>query len=275
VGVLYVSDLDGTLLNDNQVIDVEAIEIINQLIDKGLNFSIATARSIESARELVKGLHLKLPIILINGVFIFDTEKSHNIQSNYLSSQLGAQVVQTYLQLGLNPLVYTTDSTGNSRIYYRGIFNKSEENYIGNRLGNGDRRFSLIHDYEECIHENIMTVNAIECPQNLETAYKEYINNEECVCHFGPDIYTLGFNWLEISSRQATKKEAVLYLKNKFNFERLVCFGDNLNDLPMFEAADEKYAVSNAHEIVLNTVDKIIESNNDNGVAKYLRTYWR
>jgi 5-amino-6-(5-phospho-D-ribitylamino)uracil phosphatase len=64
-------------------------------------------------------------------------------------------------------------------------------------------------------------------------------------------------------------------IKNKFNFERLVCFGDNLNDLPMFEAADEKYAVSNAHEIVLNTADKIIESNNDNRVAKYLRTYWR
>ncbi|NGM84799.1 HAD family hydrolase [Paenibacillus sp. 7124] len=272
MGVLYVSDLDGTLLNDNQEIDNETIEILNQLIDKGLNFTIATARSIESVREIVKELHLKLPIILINGVFIFDTEKSQTIQNNYLSSQLGTRVVQTYLQLGLNPLVYTTDTIGNSRIYYRGIFNKSEENYIKNRLSKGDMRFRLIQDYEECIHENIITVNAIASPQNLEKAYKEYINNEECTCHFGPDIYTPGFNWLEISSRHATKKEAVLYLKNKLNFERLVCFGDNLNDLPMFEVADEKYAVKNAHEIILNTADKIIESNNNNGVARYLKT---
>ncbi|MCU6713243.1 HAD family hydrolase, partial [Paenibacillus sp. J5C_2022] len=124
MGVLFVTDLDGTLLNDKQEIDVETIEILNQLIEKGLNFSIATARSIESVRELIKELHLKLPIILINGVFILDTNTNQYIQSNYLSNQLGAQILETYLESGLNPLVYTTDSKGNSHIYYSGIFNK-------------------------------------------------------------------------------------------------------------------------------------------------------
>ncbi|WP_274520451.1 HAD family hydrolase [Paenibacillus beijingensis] len=52
----------------------------------------------------------------------------------------------------------------------------------------------------------------------------------------------------------------------------MVCFGDNLNYLPMFEVADEKYAVKNAHEIVLNIADKIIECNNNNGVARYLKS---
>ncbi len=273
MSVLYVSDLDGTLLNDNQEIDRESIEIINHLIvDKGMNFTIATARSIESVREIIKELHINVPIVLINGVFIFDSGKSRNIKENYLPGPLAAQVLETYLASGMNPLVYTIDSAGHSHIYYRGIFNKSEENYIGNRLSKGDRRFRCIEDYGDCLNEHILTVNAIDKRQHLVKAFQKYMNNEECTCHYGPDIYTPTFSWLEISSRYATKKEAVLYLKKEFQFEKVVCFGDNLNDLSMFEAADEKYAVSNAHETILNSADKIIESNNNNGVAKFLKS---
>jgi Cof subfamily protein (haloacid dehalogenase superfamily) len=270
--VLYVSDLDGTLLNDKQELDRETIETLNRVIDQGLNFTIATARSIDSVGGLIRDLHVKLPIILINGVFIYDMERASNIRSNYLSNSLGSLVVQTYLEAGLNPLVYTTDQSGNSHIYYRGIFNESEANYIGNRLEKGDRRFRLVEDYKACLHENIITVNAIDRPHRLEKAYQAYSANAACVCHFGPDIYTPGYHWLEIADSRATKMEAVLFIKENFHFDRVVCFGDNLNDLPMFDAADERVAVSNAHELVLNRADKIIGSNNEQGVAKYLST---
>ena len=42
---LFISDLDGTLLNDKQVISEESIVILNKLISQGLQFTIATARS--------------------------------------------------------------------------------------------------------------------------------------------------------------------------------------------------------------------------------------
>ena len=35
---------------------------------------------------------------------------------------------------------------------------------------------------------------------------------------------------------------------------RLVVFGDNVNDLPMFEVADERYAVANATELLREAV---------------------
>ncbi|MBP1994444.1 HAD-IIB family hydrolase [Paenibacillus eucommiae] len=270
MNTLYVSDLDGTLLDDNQAISMEALEILNHLIEQGMKFTIATARSIESAREILQGLKINLPLVLINGVFIYDYESNRNVKSNYLSGYAGARIIQTYLELGLNPLVYTTDCNGNSIIHYKGVFNQSEDNYIGSRLSKGDKRFRLVENYEACMDENIITINAIDTPAKLNAAYKEYIENIECVCHFGPDIYTPGFHWLEIANCHATKKQAVLYLKEKYHFDRLVCFGDNLNDLPMFEAADEKYAVSNAHEMIRNVADKVIDSNLNNGVPKYL-----
>jgi hypothetical protein len=48
---LYISDLDGTLLNCEQVISETSVKIINELIEKGVNFTIATARSYEASKK--------------------------------------------------------------------------------------------------------------------------------------------------------------------------------------------------------------------------------
>ena len=46
---LYVTDLDGTLLNTQDRISPLSIQIINDLVDKGMLFTYATARSLVSA----------------------------------------------------------------------------------------------------------------------------------------------------------------------------------------------------------------------------------
>jgi hypothetical protein len=42
---LYVSDLDGTLLNSQETTTQYTNQIINELVDNGMLFSYATARS--------------------------------------------------------------------------------------------------------------------------------------------------------------------------------------------------------------------------------------
>ena len=53
---------------------------------------------------------------------------------------------------------------------------------------------------------------------------------------------------------------------------RIVCFGDNLNDLPMFRAADECYAVANAREELKSTATGVIGSNGECGVPAFIRS---
>ena len=43
--MLYVSDLDGTLLNSDALLNEDVPERLNRLIDKGLCFTVATART--------------------------------------------------------------------------------------------------------------------------------------------------------------------------------------------------------------------------------------
>ncbi len=82
---LYVSDLDGTLLNENQEINDETAEIINGLIEAGLHFTIATARSIVSAAPIIAKLNLTLPQIVNNGVFVYDPIQPKNIPGQLYS----------------------------------------------------------------------------------------------------------------------------------------------------------------------------------------------
>lgn len=48
---LYVSDLDGTLLRSDETISEYTSNIINSLIDRGMIFSYATARSLITAKS--------------------------------------------------------------------------------------------------------------------------------------------------------------------------------------------------------------------------------
>ena len=57
--------------------------------------------------------------------------------------------------------------------------------------------------------------------------------------------------------------------------DRIVAFGDGVNDLPLFSVADEAYAMENADEIVKQAATAVIGSNEDDGVAQWLLKNWK
>ena len=69
---------------------------------------------------------------------------------------------------------------------------------------------------------------------------------------------------------KSSKANAIKEIMAQYNFDRLISFGDNLNDLPMFKISDECYAVNNANTQLKSISTNIINSNNNDGVVKYL-----
>ena len=57
-------------------------------------------------------------------------------------------------------------------------------------------------------------------------------------------------HWVDIHHSSATKGGAIEVLKDMLGVERVICFGDNDNDLSMFALADESYAPRNANDSV-------------------------
>ncbi|HBC91681.1 MAG TPA: hypothetical protein DCZ10_01925 [Pelotomaculum sp.] len=77
-------------------------------------------------------------------------------------------------------------------------------------------------------------------------------------------------NNLEAYSHNASKYNAVNYIRNCFRFETIIGFGDNLNDIPLFNACDECYAVSNAIEQLKEKATGVIADNDSEGVAQFI-----
>ncbi|SFS69101.1 HAD family hydrolase [Paenibacillus sp. BC26] len=267
---LFMSDLDGTLLNSNQTLSDYTIGVVNRLIAAGHHFSIATARSIDSAEKIIAPLHLTLPIVLFNGVFIYDPVRRVNIVSNYLANDIAAHIVAKYAENHLSPIVYAVNAQGESKVYYKGITNGGEEDYIGRRVASGDQRFTRVSDFAMVAHEDIISINVIAAKAELD-AMNDYFGKEmpALVCHYSEDIYSK-YYWLELTNAKATKRTGIEIVKQIVGADRLVCFGDQLNDVSMFELADEKYAVANGHPILREMATSVIESNDNNGVAEFL-----
>ena len=59
---IFISDLDGTLLNEEGEILDKNSDRLNKLISRGLQFTIATARNFDSAGQILKRLNLNFII---------------------------------------------------------------------------------------------------------------------------------------------------------------------------------------------------------------------
>lgn len=269
---LFVSDLDGTLLNNEQELSETTIKIINNLIDKGMNFTVATARSFDSAWRIIKPLKIKLPMILINGVYVYDPAAGENLVSNYVEKSEAEEILKFLEENDISPFVYTTNSQKENRVYYKGIFNRAQEGYTGDRLSKGDKRFRLVDDLKVSLDQDIIAIVCIG-GDRLEDTYGILKERLDLSYHYSIDIYTKE-PFFEITNKYANKRDSLLFLKEYLYADELISFGDNLNDLPMFEVSDYCYAVENADILVKQAATKVIKSNTDNGVALFLEEYF-
>lgn len=82
------------------------------------------------------------------------------------------------------------------------------------------------------------------------------------------DIFNPAISYIEVFDSGVSKADAVMELKEMTGADRVVVYGDNLNDLTMFAVADESVAVDNARPEVKAVANRIIGPNTADSVAK-------
>ena len=89
---LYVADLDGTLLDDNAKLSDATRTILVELLDQGLPFTVASARSVASIQYMLSGVSLSLPVVEFNGAFLTDLETGQHQSVQAIDPKLAAAV---------------------------------------------------------------------------------------------------------------------------------------------------------------------------------------
>ena len=271
---LYVSDLDGTLLLPNVTLSKRTVRILNDLIKEGIHFSVATARSIASVRHILEDVRINIPVILMNGACIYDLESNKYIQVQAFPKDSKKLLLDIVDEHQLKGFAYAIKDNKLST-YYEDLSLKSLHDFYQERVDKYNKPFTKVDSFSTLIDEPLVYFSLMDTKENLEAIHNVLLNMPELGCTFYKDNYSLDIWYLEIYSTKASKYSALQYVRNLYDFDKVVCFGDNRNDLPMFKASDLKIAVENAFPELKNEADIIIASNKEDGVALWLKNHIR
>ena len=264
---LYVTDLDGTLLNRRDRINPYSIEVINTLVEKGMLFTYATARSLVSASKVTEGLTTKVPVIAYNGAFIFRPSDGEILSREDFTPDERALVRETLDRFGISPLVYSFISGVEKVSWIPRNENDGIRYYLSQRPG--DPRFRPVETRDALFEGDMFYFTCIGEQEELRPVYEFFSADSRYRCTMQQELYRREY-WCEIMPARASKANAVRKLKEMWGCSRVISFGDAVNDLPMFRVSDECYAVANAADELKAAATGIIGSNEDDGVARWL-----
>ena len=266
--VLYVSDLDGTLMRNDETISAYTERTLNELIEEGLAFTYATARSVESARTITGGLRLKLPVVTRNGTVLADNSTGRHLEKALFTEEEVRLLKELLPELPEYGFVSCFIGDEMIKTYIPGKHTPGMEKYL--RKNEHDTRLRPAADPGSMFIGQPGYVTLIDDREKIAPIYERVRNYPGWECLFQKDTYWDEY-WLEICPQNCTKARAVLKLKETFGFEKLVVFGDSVNDLSMFRSADESYAVANAIDELKEAATAVIGSNEEDAVADFLK----
>jgi Cof subfamily protein (haloacid dehalogenase superfamily) len=271
---LYLSDLDGTLLDSSGEVSERTRKGLRTLLEAGLPFSVASARSYFSIRKLFGAdMPFRLPIIEFNGAFLTDYKTGEHLEVYSLGTELGEELFDRVLGAGLRPFVCSYDGREDC-LHYDELINSGMVWYEKRRRDAGDTRLRRTMSLRSTMSEQVVSLTVMAPDalriQALRDALREsYGERLQLFCY--ENEYQKGNWWLTIHHERASKHIAMRRLQEQFApGAKLTAFGDNVNDLSMLKDADVAVAVGNAVEPVLAAAHHVIGTNDEDSVVRFL-----
>lgn len=131
---LYVSDLDGTLLQNNATLSEFSKQTLRDLIKQGVHFTVASARSVVSIRNFLESIVPEL----------YELVEEHKCGS-FISSFNGNE----------------------NCLYYSSLHNKGMDWYYNTRVKQKDPRLRHIHDLKDTFNDQVVCLTIIDRKENL------------------------------------------------------------------------------------------------------------
>lgn len=266
---LYVSDLDGTLLDSQKNITEYTGKTLNTFIEKGGLFSIATARMPYGCEEKLSEIAFSVPVILMNGALLYNLRTKTAQQVQGLPPEI-IEKIETVLENHKAPaFLYTIENSVISMFYKEEAALKAEQ-YFSTAAKKACAEISRVKSFFRAAANKIPFYFAMSGPEKELAPLQKAVSGVRGIsAAYYLNVYN-GLYCLEIASETATKASAVKRLMEFVGADELVCFGDNLNDLDMMRLAGRAYAPRNAIREVKDIALEILEDNDHDGVARFM-----
>ncbi len=266
---IYITDLDHTFLRSDLSVSDYTKKIWNSY-EKDSILSIATARTYKKTMQFMQGVSINAPMILLDGALIATADKKI-IDTKFISKAVADEIIDEGAKLGIYPfLLSLVDQQLNEAFIYSTTLNNYQTEIL-KRYANDDhtQAFKNLRAMEDNFKVVYMADEDIlvELKQRIEKIF-----GDELKYILAPEAY-MGCYFLTILHKDADKAHGIASVSEsaEFDLSRLSVFGDNLNDIGMFNLANISVAVANAHNDVKQMAKVVLPHTNDeDGVAQYL-----
>lgn len=255
-------DLDGTLLNDEQLISEQNAKKLLQCIRKGTNVVLATGRTFKSAQYYTKVLNINIPIIAYNGALIRQSISEETI----FFSKLQMKYAKRLLKLAEKYDLYT-------KVYIDDILYVAEETEEAKKFSKEHRiEYKAVGKLSEWINSSPYMIVIKESEEKINY----FIDRLESEKDLPISITMSTPNSLEIMAYNVSKSNSLKILSNKMNIDNnlILAIGNSLNDYHMIKNAGLGIAMKNSDKKLLDKWSIVSEyDNNEDGVARILDKY--
>lgn len=258
---LVISDVDGTLVNHDKQLTPGVKAAVGRLTAAGIPFTLVSARCPRGVQPLVEELGLQGPIAAYNGGTIFTddgTVVEHHLIPGAVARELLAMVrsepVSTWL---FADGIWHADTTDNPHVPRERLSANQEPVIVSDFAPLADRAEKL-------------TFVSDDAPLLARIA-------QQAIAAHGDDatIAQSQTYFLDVTATVANKGDAIAALAKAHGvpLERVAVFGDQFNDVPMFDRAGFSVAMEQAPDGVKAKADAVSTSNEEDGVAVAIDRY--
>lgn len=275
---LIVSDLDGTLLQEDHLMNQETIDEIKKQMINGVDFMVATGRDYSGVTPIFENTGIDPEMILLNGAQ-FRGHGGKIMDNIRLSESQIRAVGEIFARYGVVWNIYTADgiaslfsedenldafmdtawldgfcSKDTSREVYRDFYTglkiyssldemiANEHDILKMEAHDGDRE--KIYKIQEELNEVVDIATAISKPINIEVTHHDAQK---------------GVMLMKVIEKQGITCDEVMVI------------GDSANDLSMLTRFKNSFAVSNGVEEAKQAATYLTTDNTDLGVVKAIR----
>lgn len=265
--MILFTDIDGTLLNDKNIISKQNLQALQNLKDT-VKVAI-TGRNLFSARRVLpQNLNIDF-LIFSNGAGIINWKNVELIYSKNLPISTATKIVNLLLELKITFTLHAPMPDAHFFSYHKGSFIPDDFYPRLELYKPFVKPFEIVDNHK---------ASSIVCM--LGTDEKDFFSLKEMLKPFENDISitrsTSPINhkniWLEIYSKNVNKGYAANFLCNYLKIPRTqtIAIGNDYNDLSLLEFVQYPYVVDNAPQ-VLKQKFPVTVHHNDNAVAEVIR----
>lgn len=263
------TDIDGTLLNAERELSPATLDILRRAKER-VPLILASSRMPAAMRHLQAELGiLGSPLVCYNGGYVIHFPEGATEPVVLHSTPIPLEACKAIHQLAQGTEVHVS-------LYHADEWYVPAQDQWAAREANNTKVQPTLADFEDVFADWAARGIGAHKVMCMGPADEIEAITQHLAAHFGEtlNLYRSKPTYLEIAHRSISKRTALQLLLDHvypLQWEDLVAFGDNYNDIEMLEAVGLGVAVGNAKDEVKEISNYVAAAGKEDGVAHTVR----